>query len=204
MAARNKYGWGSYSTVVSVLAAVIPDAPSTVFTVQDGLFSELSWNIPAANGADVESFEIVIQGVSTGFAASDTCTGDDPALTECQVAYSELTGADFGLELGDLIVVQVRAINEIGSGPFSVLNDSGDIVRTVPRSPPDALEEGPSTDDSQIEVTWSALSGIDTGYDSITRYTVFWDNGSSGTDWVLIETQDLGSFTYSYIKSTGI
>lgn len=32
IAARNKYGWGDYSDVVSVLAAVVPDAPTPVVT----------------------------------------------------------------------------------------------------------------------------------------------------------------------------
>lgn len=167
------------------------------------MYSQIAWNSPAENGAQIESFEIQIQG-SSGFAASSTCPGTDPSLTTCLVAYTELTSAKFGLELGDLIVAYVRATNEIGPGAYSDLNDSGDIVRTEPLSPPTAPSEGAATDDSQIEVTWSALSGVDTGYDTITRYQIYWDNGSVGTDWALIETQESGSFTYSFIQSTGI
>lgn len=81
----------------------------------------------------------------------------------------------------------MRAINEIGPGSFSTVNTVGDIIRTEPLNPPAALVEGSKTDDSQIEVTWTALVDEFTGYDSITKYQIYWDNGSGGTDWALIE-----------------
>lgn len=108
------------------------------------------------------------------------------------MAYTELRSSDFGLILGNLIVVRIRAVNEIGPGSYSIINDSGDVVRTEPLSPPNALLEGSNTDDSQIEVTWSPLSDSYAGHDIITKYQIFWDNGSGGTDWALIETQETG------------
>ena len=122
----------------------------------------------------------------------------------CTVAYTELRSAKFNLILGDLIVVRVRAVNEIGQGDFSVLNISGDLVKTQPRSPPQAPSEGATTNDSQIEITWTALSGIDAGFDTVTRYQLYWDNGSSGIDWVLLATQNQPTFTHSFTKVTGI
>lgn len=95
-------------------------------------------------------------------------------------------------------------MNEIGPGSYSIHNVSGDIVRTEPQSPPDPLAEGPATSDSQIEVTWDALVDPYTGYDTITKYQILWDNGSNGVDWAVIETQQEGAFTYSYVISTGI
>ena len=158
----------------------------------------------AGNGSDIESYDVEIQGGSGNFAGSDTCAGDDPQVTTCSVAYTELRGLDFQLTLGETIVVRVRAVNEIGPGSYSALNDSGDILRTEPLSSPDPLSEGPATNDSQIEVTWTPLVDPYTGYDTITKYQIFWDNGSDGTDWAPIATQELGSITYSYTKADGI
>ena len=51
---------------------------------------------------------------------------------------------------------------------------------------------------------WSALIAPNDGHDTVTKYEVFWDNGSGGLVWALIATQTTGGFTYSFIKSTGI
>ena len=63
-------------------------------------------------------------------------------MTQCLVTYQELRSVDFALMLGNLIEVRIRAINEIGPGPFSTLNTVGDIVRTEPQSPPNSPTEG--------------------------------------------------------------
>ena len=148
VAGRNKYGWGPYSSVVEILAAVVPTAPSPASTTQNGLFSLLTWTAPAGNGSAIESYDIEIEATSGAFSESTTCTGSDPSLTSCSVAYTELRSIAFGLSLGDEIVVRIRAVNEIGPGSYSAVNDSGDIVRTEPLSPPLALSEGSTTDDS--------------------------------------------------------
>ena len=204
VAARNKHGWGVYSYIADILAAVVPDAPLTVTTEQNGLYSLFTWVTPAGNGSDIESYDIEIQGDSGSYAQSVTCTGSDPSLTTCSVAYSELRSTTFGLILGETILVRVRAENEIDFGTYSVLNNSGDIVRTEPQSSPESPIEGSDTSDSQIEVTWSALIEPYTGYDTITMYQIYWDNGSDGVDWALIETQETGDFTFTYTKDTGI
>ena len=103
VAGRSKYGWGAYSTVAEILAAVVPDTPLTVVTAQNALNTQITWQAPEGNGSDIESYDVQIQG-SSGFSASVTCPASDPDLTDCLVAYTELRESDFNLILGDLIL----------------------------------------------------------------------------------------------------
>ena len=150
VAAKNKYGLGPYSDVFSILAAEVPEAPAPVITVQNALNSRISWAAPHANGASILSYDIEIKDANAGmsFKESSNCSGDNPSLTYCLVTYQELRSNDYGLQIGQLIEVRVRAINEIGPGSFSTVNTVGDIIRTEPLSPLSALAEGSSTDDS--------------------------------------------------------
>lgn len=79
-----------------------------------------------------------------------------------------------------------------------------DVVKTEPLAPPTLVQEGSATDDSQIEVVWDPLTGQDAGFDAITEYIVYWDNGSTGTNWLELVAQEDGAFTYSYVHSLGI
>ena len=209
IAAKNKYGWGEYSDVLEVLAAVVPGPPTGVTSTHNGLYSTIAWELPSENGSAVEGYQIVLQGAN-GLEESLTCLGDVIAwgsgLRECSVAYTELRSATFDLVLGDTVVAQVKARNEIGFGDYSSLTEVGltDIVRTEPLQPPTLVTEGAATDSTQIEVEWAALSGDDAGQDAITEYRVFWDNGSSGTNWLLLVSETEGSFTYSYTHGQGI
>ena len=133
---------------------------------------------------------------------SVTCDGETGSIVTsrtCNVAYTELRSSTFDLELGDTIIAKVKARNEIDYGEFSSLSEVGltDIVRTEPLQPPTLVSEGPATDSNQIEVFWDALTGEDAGHDTITEYKVFWDNGSSGTNWLLLVSETEGSFTCS-------
>jgi hypothetical protein len=109
--------------------------------------------------------------------------------TSCLVPYTDLREpSTFNLALGDPISVRISALNSIGEGDLSPVYSDGDIVRTEPLKPATPLTEGTNTDDSQIEVEWTKIEGADAGHDVITEYKVYWDNGSSGTNWLLIHS----------------
>ena len=74
VAAKNKHGFGPYSDVLEVLAAVVPSVPTGVTTSHNGLFSTIAWDIPDENGAAVDGYLVEIQGAH-GFEASATCNG---------------------------------------------------------------------------------------------------------------------------------
>lgn len=46
-------------------------------------------------------------------------------------------------------------------------------------------------------ITWTALSGTDTGSDPITSYLVYWDAGTSGSTWALLYTDTTPALTYT-------
>ena len=99
VAARNKYGWGNYSSVADILAAIFPSAPQPITSVQNGLYLQITWISPTENGAQILSYDIEIKDSQSGefFAESLTCNGDDPSITQCNVAYQELRSNKFGL-----------------------------------------------------------------------------------------------------------
>ena len=97
----------------------------------------------------------------------------------------------------------MRALNLIGWGPYSVAPVPADIQRTAPLKPLISVREGSLTDNSQLHVEWQALTDIMTGYDTITSYLVFWDNGSNGKQFVELY-EDSEPFQFSFIEDNGI
>lgn len=64
---------------------------------------------------------------------------------------------------------------------------------------------GASTDDNQIQVKWTALTGDDAGDDTPTMYEVYWTPTSGGSTWALLVLENAATgFTYTYTKATGI
>lgn len=69
----------------------------------------------------------------------------------------------YGLPLNTLIEVQVAAINANGASAYSPVNVAGATAKSVPTTAP-ALSRGPTTSDTQVVLTWTALSAnADTG-----------------------------------------
>ena len=90
VAAKNKYGWGDYSDVLGVLAAVAPGTPSGVTSTHNGLYTTIAWELPVENGSTVLGYHIMLQGAQ-GLEESTTCDGDVLGVArECNVAYTEL------------------------------------------------------------------------------------------------------------------
>jgi hypothetical protein len=99
VAAKNKYGFGPYSDVLEVLAAVVPSEPTGVTTSHSGLYSTIAWDMPSENGATVDGYLVEIQGTN-GFEVSATCDGLDETVVSsrsCDVAYSELRAEPFSM-----------------------------------------------------------------------------------------------------------
>lgn len=48
--------------------------------------------------------------------------------------------------------------------------------------------EGPATNENQIEVSWTALTGDDTGNSEILSYNLYWDHGTGTTDIFVIDS----------------
>jgi hypothetical protein len=83
------------------------------------------------------------------------------------------------------------------------VNSVQDVVRTRPLSPLTKVVEGALTSDSQIQISWAPVSDPVTGLDTVTAYQVYWDNGNSGANWVLL-VQETTPFTFVYLQKIGI
>lgn len=54
--ARNKYGAGSYSAEISVLAAEAPDTPAAATTVDATIYVKIAWTAPSSNHATIDAY----------------------------------------------------------------------------------------------------------------------------------------------------
>lgn len=82
MAAKNKYGWSSYSESLAIYAAAVPEAPAAPTTAQNELDMRISWVAPDNNGLAVTAYEILIlQKDGAAWAAyTATCDGSDATI----------------------------------------------------------------------------------------------------------------------------
>lgn len=142
------------------------------------------------------------------FYTTTFCNGQDSTIVTqryCTLTMLNLQSA-FGLVLNDYVVAKVRAKNAIDWSAYTQSSSSsGAQIKTVPLAPSTTVGRGAATDETQIEMTWSAVSGTtNTGGETITQYEVYWDYGSSGANYVLLYT-DSSPFQYTYTQvTTGI
>lgn len=74
----------------------------------------------------------------------------------------------------------VTATNAFGTSDPSEANTVGALVETVPHQHASAPTRGALTYETQIEVEYAALAGVETGGSPITSYVVLWDQGLAG------------------------
>lgn len=92
-----------------------------------------------------------------------------------------LIGSDFNLQLGDLVVVIIKATNEKGSGLYSLPNIVGALVEVMPSAPTTAPRRGDLTNEFRIDVEWDFISGYqDRGGTNIDSYELQIDDGNGG------------------------
>ena len=135
--AHNNHGWGSYSPSFTIVAASTPDAPNTATTTIENQFVRISWNEPSSNSAALDGYEVSIAHANSSFIIESTyCDGFSSAVVltnaYCLVPMTVLNGTKYGLQLGDIVRVSVRAHNAYGYGAASPVNSAGVAVQTAP------------------------------------------------------------------------
>ena len=79
------------------------------------------------------------------------------------------------------------ATNVVGSSSYSPEDASPALtyadIRTVPHTPPTAPTRGALSSTDRIEVVVEALTGEDTGGDTILSYHIEYDGGTAGGTW---------------------
>jgi hypothetical protein len=58
--ARNEYGYSVFSTSLSLLAAYIPEVPTSVTTEIDGSQVKVLWTLPSDNGSPITAYKVYI------------------------------------------------------------------------------------------------------------------------------------------------
>ena len=138
--AQNIHGWSLFSPIVSVKTMTEPHATNLPVTEVVGTNVRVSWDLPYSGGNDVPitGYQVLVKR-KDGVFIEDTvnCNGQ---LTqsivdnrECFVPMALLiSDTDFNLDLGDLVVAKVAAINSKGNGQFSGTNILGALVQVPP------------------------------------------------------------------------
>jgi hypothetical protein len=88
----------------------------------------------------------------------------------------------YNLQLGDLVVAMVAAINDKGEGQFSGTNIIGALAETPPQTPPTGPARGILTTETQLDVNWEFLTTYEqTGGTDIISYELDMDDGLGGS-----------------------
>jgi len=116
---RNIYGWGAYSSVLTVTTpsapTTVPDkvsTPSLSIAAATGNL-EISWTKPAENGATIDEYLIELrESDGSTYHSSASCNGADGDVVSdraCEIPMSELWTGPYNLAKGDDIHVRVSA-----------------------------------------------------------------------------------------------
>ena len=116
--AKNVHGWGDFSPVGSILAAVVPDAPGEPETAigSADTFVTITWAAPVSTGGDsvlLTQYLVEVKTSDSSVTEFDTvCTftsTSDITARTCTVELSVLVVEPFNLAQGDDIVARVSA-----------------------------------------------------------------------------------------------
>jgi hypothetical protein len=197
---RNAHGDGPPSDEVAILAATAPATmnPPTVSAISQytSLTYRVSVTAPHSGGTGVAitSYEIRFKHKDgSGYSSVAECPGTlSDFLTNryCDVSLDSLTVAPFGLQRGDEVIAQARALNSLGAGAYSADSASGGtaLVVTVPATP----LAGPYRDEAactttSITVNMPLVTGaVATGGLPILSYKLEWAQGAAGSFSALI------------------
>ena len=96
-----------------MLAAQVPDAPTTVTTSVNGLNVDVSWTAPFDQGSPILSYIVKVQSNSLDFNLElSHCDGSDNTIstaTLCSIPISELRKEPHNLPWGSSVHVEVIA-----------------------------------------------------------------------------------------------
>jgi len=74
----NKYGWGDFSPIISIIAALAPSITPVITTVQLGAEVGISWGLPPKNGLAITKYDVLFQHKNGSYLPTSSCLGTDP------------------------------------------------------------------------------------------------------------------------------
>lgn len=152
--AQNIYGWSPlFSDSVPITTFTKPHTITDVSTLVVADQVKIAWTQPYSGGVGIviTAYTIKIKTKTGLFITTADCDGLDPQVlldNFCFVDVVTLSAPAFGLELGDLVVAKVSAVNSQGSSPWSVPNVEGALIETIPLAPLSAPKRGILTNEA--------------------------------------------------------
>ena len=185
MEARNAVGYSDLSAPLRILSAIIPGAPSTPITYNDGTNVFIKWNPPSSD--PITDYGDVIMGYKVFIRTNDGvsfskdllhCDGENDSnviqSASCIIPMSTLQGPPFNLAYGAAVLVKVIAFNTIGDGPTSAVGGTA-VSATTPSAPVSLARYDLLTSTSQISLTWQ--DGDFNGGAPILDFQIQYDQG---------------------------
>lgn len=120
-----------------------------------------------------------------------------PIIENPSVFEYTITQLDHGLQTGTLYSFKIMAINDVGTSDFS--DELQSIMPAELPTPPTNPQMISSTS-STIHLEW--FDPVSNGGTPISDYQIYWDNGSSGSQFELLASTTLGM--NSYFQQSGL
>lgn len=203
--AANILGWGSFSSVVSLVASGVPSQMDPPTTALSGSTVTISWSAATDNSATVTAYLLeILQSDGSYYTDTTNCDAStDPVLSarSCALSLTTLRASPYSLAQGDLVVARVSAQNANGWSDVSEVNTSGANIETEPgqMSAPFA---GSATSSTQLQVEWAAVSN--TGGSAITSYHLQQETSVGSGTWNDLQGENGDESTLTSFTVTGL
>ena len=113
----------------------------------------VEWQEPDNGGSPITGYQFLVQNSGGQWVSVKDC---NKATSVCKLSMEALTQWPFNLRQGMKIVVEARATNAIGHGPWSLKDDS---VKLITKPGVIQMPEVAETTPSSVKLTWTKLEG---------------------------------------------
>lgn len=187
--ARNAFGWGDFSSYITLKTAVAPYqmmAPSTSIDEATGNV-KIAWFQPADGSDPITkySIEIMYKGQNVGEESASYCDGSQLATRTCIIPLSVLTASPFNYVFDDIVRVRATSTNSFGTGQWSTISTTGAKIRQVPSQM--AMPFMVSRTKATMTIRWVGLTAPATGNSDVLSHNLYWDNGLGDTSIELLD-----------------
>ncbi len=164
--AKNSYGYGNYSSVVSAVAKLSPPYAPTNLSARTGA-NEGEVNLSWAKSSKATSYKIFYEESSNGAPFYPSDNG------------SPLNGSDVGdvssitvkyLDPGKKYYFSVKAVNSVGESSYA--SSVSAYVKKNPPAAPTLISATTGTNEGEVRLNWDASIGA-------TSYSIYYDEDSS-------------------------
>jgi hypothetical protein len=85
--AKNKHGWGDFSPIISIVAALAPSQTNRINIYQDVRQVDMAWEKPDINGLDITKYEILFRKSDGTYNTTPSCLGDNEVIINKRFCY---------------------------------------------------------------------------------------------------------------------